>query len=140
MYEWRKNLPLTCTKAAQLGIAVDRFAREIGGILKVIDGALAATECQSVGPEASPRSDYCLCSGSRNTVAEEEANRTWSRSTLWKLSRLATVSQTHSNALSGHVIEGLLTSEAISGNAFERHHTQRNRVPSRLARTVEESM
>jgi hypothetical protein len=50
MYEWRTNSPLTCTKAAQPGIAVNRFAREIGGILKVIGGALATTECQSVGP------------------------------------------------------------------------------------------
>jgi len=35
--------------AAQHGIAVDRFAREIVRILKVGGGALAATECQDVG-------------------------------------------------------------------------------------------
>jgi hypothetical protein len=49
------------------------------------------------------------------------------------------VSQTHSNASSGYAIEGFLTSGAISGNAFERDHTQRNRVPSRLASTVEKA-
>jgi hypothetical protein len=35
--------------AAQPGIAVDRFAREIVRFLKVSAGTLAATECQSVG-------------------------------------------------------------------------------------------
>jgi hypothetical protein len=35
--------------AVQHGIAVDRFAREIVGILKASPSALAATECQSVG-------------------------------------------------------------------------------------------
>jgi hypothetical protein len=35
--------------SAQPGIAVDRFAREIEGILKAAPGALAATECQPVG-------------------------------------------------------------------------------------------
>src|SRR4051794_3552148 len=35
--------------AAQPGIAVDRFARKIAGILKAVLGALAATECQAVG-------------------------------------------------------------------------------------------
>jgi hypothetical protein len=35
--------------AVQHGIAVDRFAREIVRILKVVGGALAATECQAVG-------------------------------------------------------------------------------------------
>jgi hypothetical protein len=34
---------------AQPGIAVDRFAREIVRFLKVVGGALAATECQPVG-------------------------------------------------------------------------------------------
>src|SRR6266498_5092104 len=34
---------------AQHGIAVDRFAREIGCILKAFPSALAATECQPVG-------------------------------------------------------------------------------------------
>jgi len=34
---------------AQHGIAVDRFAREIEGFLKARWGALAATECQTVG-------------------------------------------------------------------------------------------
>jgi len=36
--------------AAEHGIAVDRFAREIVGILKVVGSALAATECQTVRP------------------------------------------------------------------------------------------
>jgi len=36
-------------RSAEHGIAVDRFAREIGGILKASPGALAATECQTVG-------------------------------------------------------------------------------------------
>jgi len=36
--------------AAEHGIAVDRFAREIVRILKALPGALAATECQTVGP------------------------------------------------------------------------------------------
>jgi hypothetical protein len=40
------NMPLT---RAQHGIAVDRFAREIVRILRASAGALAATECQSVG-------------------------------------------------------------------------------------------
>jgi hypothetical protein len=35
--------------AAQPGIAVDRFAREIVRILRASPSALAATECQSVG-------------------------------------------------------------------------------------------
>ncbi len=35
---------------AQHGIAVDRFAREIVRFLKASSGALAATECQPVGP------------------------------------------------------------------------------------------
>jgi hypothetical protein len=35
--------------SAQHGIAVDRFAREIGCILTLSSSALAATECQSVG-------------------------------------------------------------------------------------------
>jgi hypothetical protein len=35
--------------AVQPGIAADRFAREIVGFLKVIGGALAAAECQTVG-------------------------------------------------------------------------------------------
>src|SRR6266498_2939168 len=34
---------------AEHGIAVDRFAREIGCILKALPSALAAAECQSVG-------------------------------------------------------------------------------------------
>jgi len=34
--------------AAEHGIAVDRFAREIVRILKASPGALAATECQTV--------------------------------------------------------------------------------------------
>jgi len=36
--------------AAQPGIAADRFAREIIGILKASSSALAAAECQAVGP------------------------------------------------------------------------------------------
>src|SRR5262245_54250667 len=36
--------------ATQPGIAVDRFAREIGCNLTLTPGALAATECQTVGP------------------------------------------------------------------------------------------
>ena len=39
--------------AAQPGIAADRFAREIVAILKLSPSALAATECQPVGPKAS---------------------------------------------------------------------------------------
>jgi hypothetical protein len=35
---------------AQPGIAADRFAREIVGFLNVVGSALAAAECQSVGP------------------------------------------------------------------------------------------
>ena len=38
---------------AQPGIAADRFAHEIVGFLKVIGGALAAAECQPVGPPPS---------------------------------------------------------------------------------------
>jgi len=38
-------------EAAEHGVAVDRFAREIVGILKVVGGALAATERQPVGPQ-----------------------------------------------------------------------------------------
>ena len=34
---------------AQPGIAADRFAREIVRFLKVVGGALAAAECQTVG-------------------------------------------------------------------------------------------
>ena len=44
--------------AAQPGIAVDRFAREIVRFLKASSGALAATECQSVGPQ--PRFAFAL--------------------------------------------------------------------------------
>jgi hypothetical protein len=40
----------TKPSAAQPGIAVDRFAREIVGFLKAFPRALAATECQTVGP------------------------------------------------------------------------------------------
>jgi hypothetical protein len=35
---------------AEHGIAADRFAREIVGFLKASPGALAAAECQIVGP------------------------------------------------------------------------------------------
>jgi hypothetical protein len=98
-----------------------------------------AGEAQHVGPEASTRSHVCLCAGGLSAVAVEEANRTLSQATCLKLSRLATVSKTHSNALSGNAIEGILTNTTIRGNAFERHHTQRNRVPSRLAKTLGES-
>ena len=44
---WRENV--AARVAAQPGIAVDRFARKIAGILKAFLGALAATECQAVG-------------------------------------------------------------------------------------------
>jgi hypothetical protein len=40
------------TRAAQPGIAADRFAREIVRILKARCGALAAAECQPVGPQS----------------------------------------------------------------------------------------
>jgi hypothetical protein len=33
-------------------VAADRFAREIVGFLKVVGGALAATECQTVGRQS----------------------------------------------------------------------------------------
>jgi hypothetical protein len=36
------------TCAAEHGIAADRFAREIVGILKAFPSALAAAECQTV--------------------------------------------------------------------------------------------
>ena len=36
--------------ATQPGIAADRFAREIVGILKIFGSALAAAECQAVRP------------------------------------------------------------------------------------------
>ena len=36
--------------SAQPGIAADRFAREIVRFLKAFPGALAAAECQAVGP------------------------------------------------------------------------------------------
>ncbi len=39
---------------AQHGIAVDRCAREIVGFLKAFPGALAATECYTVGPHLLP--------------------------------------------------------------------------------------
>jgi len=42
--------PSNRSRSAEHGIAVDRFAREIGGFLKVVGSALAATECQTVGP------------------------------------------------------------------------------------------
>ncbi len=38
------------SRAAQPGIAADRFAREIVAILKARCGALAAAECQPVRP------------------------------------------------------------------------------------------
>ncbi len=40
------------SEAAQPGIAADRFAREIVDILKALLGALAAAECQPVGPHS----------------------------------------------------------------------------------------
>jgi hypothetical protein len=40
------------TAAAEHGIAADRFAREIVGILTASPSALAATECQTVSPQA----------------------------------------------------------------------------------------
>jgi hypothetical protein len=40
-------------RAAQPGIAVDRFAREIVGFLKALPSALAATECQAVRRQLS---------------------------------------------------------------------------------------
>jgi len=42
-------MTVRASRAAQPGIAVDRFAREIVRILKVVGSALAATECQTVG-------------------------------------------------------------------------------------------
>jgi len=39
--------------AAQPGVAVDRFACEIGLFLKLVSGALAATERQPVGRQPS---------------------------------------------------------------------------------------
>jgi hypothetical protein len=39
--------------AAQPGIAADRFAPEIIGFLKARPSALAAAECQPVGPQLS---------------------------------------------------------------------------------------
>jgi hypothetical protein len=42
-------MPYSTQRPAQHGIAADRFAREIGGILKVSPSALAAAECQPVG-------------------------------------------------------------------------------------------
>jgi hypothetical protein len=44
---WRGTLQVV-PKAAQPGIAADRFAREIVRFLKASAGALAATECQPV--------------------------------------------------------------------------------------------
>jgi len=44
----RMEIKLRRAIRAQHGIAVDRFAREIVGFLKVVVGALATTECQSV--------------------------------------------------------------------------------------------
>jgi len=41
---------LVAHACVQPGIAADRFAREIVGILKARCGALAAPECQAVGP------------------------------------------------------------------------------------------
>ena len=38
---------------AEHGIAADRFAREIVGILKALPSALAAAECQTVGWQPS---------------------------------------------------------------------------------------
>jgi hypothetical protein len=38
---------------AEHGVAVDRFAREIAAFLKVVGGALAATERQTVSPHSS---------------------------------------------------------------------------------------
>jgi hypothetical protein len=38
---------------AQPGIATDRFARKIGGILKASPSALAAAERPAVGPQAT---------------------------------------------------------------------------------------
>jgi hypothetical protein len=38
-----------CQAFAQPGIAADRFAREIVGILKASTSTLAAAECQTVG-------------------------------------------------------------------------------------------
>jgi len=42
--------PYSHDSAAQPAIAADRFAREIVGFLKAFPGALAAAECQTVGP------------------------------------------------------------------------------------------
>ena len=120
-------------------------ADKIGAILKAEFGPkafpiyeCAAAEAQHVGPEASSRSHLCVCAGGLNAVVVEAANRRSSRATVCRLARLATLSQTPSNAVSGHAIEGLRSNHAIGGNAFERHHRQRNRVPSRLARACEE--
>jgi hypothetical protein len=44
-YGWHAN---DRCRSAEHGIAADRFAREIVGFLKVVGGALAATECQTV--------------------------------------------------------------------------------------------
>jgi hypothetical protein len=55
--------PYCHDSAAQHGIAVDRFAREIDGILRTSPGALAATECQPVSPlplTLSSASSYTL--------------------------------------------------------------------------------
>jgi len=122
-------------------------ASEIGSILKtdfsstvIAIQRCGAAEARAVGPEASSRSHLCACAGSRNAVADQEANRTSSQATCSKHSRLATVSQTHSNALSGNDFEGLLSTTAMRDNAFQRDHTQRNQVPSRLASALAESL
>jgi hypothetical protein len=44
--------------AAEHGIAADRFAREIVGILKAHSGALAAAECQTVSPQLQTPSTF----------------------------------------------------------------------------------
>ena len=49
------------TAAAQPGIAVDRFAREIVGFLKASPSALAATECQPVGPHSTNLAQEVVC-------------------------------------------------------------------------------
>jgi len=45
------GMPYLAQRPAQHGIAADRCAREIVGILMAAPGALAAAECQTVGPQ-----------------------------------------------------------------------------------------
>jgi hypothetical protein len=78
--------------AAEHAVAADRFAREIAGFLKVIGGALAAAERQSVGPKAKlccrgavsksikvvPLSRYGHCN---NSLFSHQVYAAWGRTT-----------------------------------------------------------